>query len=86
MEVICSRLGDDVDYSSSRAPEFRIGAAGHDLELFHRIQCDVDRSALTTLLFSKESVVVVATVEADIIEDSALAIEVDLVAVGTLGN
>src|SRR5258707_14183767 len=79
MDVIRSRLSDDVDYSSGRASEFRIGAACHHLELFHRIQCDVDRGALTAFLLSKESVVVVATVEADVIKNTPLPVEVDLV-------
>src|SRR5258708_17772719 len=86
MDVIRSRLGDDVDYSSCRASEFSVSAACHHLELFHRIHCDVDRGALTTFLLSKESVVVVAAVQADIIKDSALTVEVDLVPVRTLGN
>src|SRR6266480_6951537 len=86
MDVIRSGLGDDVDYSSSRAPEFRIGAACHHLELLHRIQCNVDRRALPTLLLTEESVVVVSAVQAHVIKDSTLAIEGDLVAVGTLGN
>jgi len=60
---LVSRLGDDVNYSSGRTSEFRIGATCHHLELFHCIQCDVDRGALTTFLLSKESVVVVATVQ-----------------------
>ena len=86
MDVIRSGLGDDVDYSSSRASEFSIGPACHHLELFHCIQRDIDCSALTTLLLSKESVVVVTTIQADIIKDSALTVEVDLIAIGTLGN
>ena len=86
MDLIRSRLGDDVDYSPSRASEFSIGAACHYLELFHCIKCDVDRSALAALLLAEESVVVVASIQADIIKDSALSIEVDLVPIGALGN
>ncbi len=84
MEVVRSRFGDDVDYPSRRAPEFRIGAACHYLELLHRIQSNIDRRALPALLLSEESVVVVATVQAHVIKDSTLAIEGDLVAVGAL--
>ena len=86
MDIVRSRLGDDVDNPSGRAPEFRIGAAGHYLELLHRVQRNVDRRALPALLLSEESVVVVATVQAHVVKDSTLAIEGDLVAVGTLGN
>ena len=35
-------------------------------------------------MFAEEAVVVVASIETDVIEDSALAREIDLVAVGTL--
>src|SRR2546429_3088862 len=85
----CSRdWSSDVCSSdlSSRASEFSIGAACHHLELFHRIQCNVDRSALPALLLTKESVVVVSAVQAHVIKDSTLAVEGDLVAVGPLRN
>src|SRR6266853_2681348 len=84
MDVIRSRLSDDVNYSSCRASEFSVSAACHHLELFHRIQCDVDRGALTAFLLSKESVVVVATVQADVIKNAALTVEIDLVTVRAL--
>ena len=35
-------------------------------------------------LFAEEAVVVIATVEADVVEDAALAVDVDFIAVGSL--
>jgi hypothetical protein len=72
LERVRSRLRDDVDDAAGRAAEFRGSAAGDDLELLDGIQRDVDRRALTTRLLAEESVVVVAAVEADVVEDAAL--------------
>ena len=60
-------------------------APGRDhLELLDRVERDVDRRALAAHLLAEEPVVVVAAVEADVVEDAALAGEGDLVAVGPL--
>jgi hypothetical protein len=41
---------------------------------------------LSAELFAEEAVVVVAAIEADVVEDSTLSSEVDLVAVGALSD
>jgi hypothetical protein len=79
-----ARLRDHVDDAAGGASEFRRRAARDDLELLHRVERDVDRGALAARLFAEEPVVVVAAVEADVVEDAALPGERDLVAVRSL--
>src|SRR5881628_2251394 len=86
MEAIGAGLGDDVDYAAGGATKFRVRAAGHNLELLDGFETDVHGSALAAHLFAEEAVVVVAAVEADVVEDSTLAVDVDFVAVGALGD
>ena len=49
-------------------------------------ESDIDGCTLATDLLAEEPVVVIATIEADVVEDAALAVEVDFVAVGALRN
>ena len=85
-ERVRARLGDDVDDAAGRAAVFGRRAAGDDLELLDGIERDVDRRALSAGLLAEEPVVVVAAVEADVVEDAALAGKRDLVAVGALDD
>ena len=84
VQVIGSRLGDDVDDAPGGAAELRVGAAGHDLEFLHRLQRDVDGRALSAQLLAEEAIVVVAAVEADVVVHAALSAERNLVAIGAL--
>ena len=84
VHFVAARLGDDVDDAARRAPELCGRAGGDDLKLLHRIERNVYGGALPARLFAEEAVVVVAAVETDVIEDAALAREVDLVAVRPL--
>src|SRR6266850_8102928 len=81
VDIIRSRLGNDVDNATSSAPEFRVGPAGDDLEFLDRVECDVYCSALAAELLAKKAVVVVSAIEADVIEHAALSVEIDFVAV-----
>ena len=84
MRLVRARLGDDVDHAAGGAAELGVGAGRDDLELLDRFERDVDGGALAAHLLAEEAVVVVAAVEADVVEDAALAGEVDLVAVRPL--
>ena len=64
--------------------ELGAGAGGNHLKLLDRLERDVDRRALPADLLAEEPVGVVAAVEADVVEDAALAGEVYLVAVRPL--
>src|SRR2546426_725636 len=86
MHIVASRLGDDVDHATSRAAEFCVGTTGDHLKFFYRVKCDVDRGTLTAELFTEKTVVVVAAIEADVVEYAALAIEVNLIAVRPLSD
>src|SRR5437660_3899162 len=86
MNGVGAGFRDDVDDASGAAAELRVGAARRDLEFLDSFQRDVNRGALATHLFAEESVVVVATVEADVVEDAPLPVDIDLVAVRTLSN
>ena len=84
MKGIGPGLGDDVDHTAAGASELGVRAARDDLELLDRFERDVDRRALTAGLLAEEAVVVVAPVERDVVEDPALPVDVDLIAVGPL--
>src|SRR5579862_699210 len=86
MKIIRARLRNDIHHAASGSPKFRISPAGNDLELLHCFERDVDRSALPSQLLAEEAVVIVAAIEADVIEDAALAVDIDLVAIWPLHN
>src|SRR5262249_45129641 len=86
MQVIGTGLGDDVYNAAGSASEFGGCAAGHHLKLLNCIQGNVDGRALTACLFSEEAVVVITTVEADVVENATLAGKTDFVAVGALNH
>ncbi len=79
-------LRDDVDDTTGAAAELCVGAARGDLKFLDGFQCDVNGRALAAHLLTEESVIVVAAIEADVVEDAALAVDVDFVAVRTLRN
>src|SRR5581483_6093686 len=84
MHLIRSGFRNDVHYPSGRSSKFGVCAGGHDLKFLHRIQRDVDRRSLSAKLLSKKSVVVIATVQADVVEHSSLPVEVDFVPIRPL--
>src|SRR5260370_5871705 len=86
MYVVRPRFGNTVDTSAGSAAKFRAGAAGHNLKFLYGVQRDIDRSALAAHLLAKEAVVVVSAIQADVVEDASLAVEIDLVAVGSLDD
>ena len=81
-----ARLRDHVDDAAGGAAEFGRRAGRDDLEFLDRVQRDVDRGALPAGLFAEEAVVVVAAVEADVVEDATLSRERDLVAIRSLDD
>jgi hypothetical protein len=83
-DVVRARLGDDVHDAAGGVPELRARAARDDLKLLHGFEGDVDGGPLAADLLAEETVRVVAAVEADVVEDAALAREGNLVAVGSL--
>ncbi len=86
LHLVRAGLRDHVHDAARRAPVLRVGAGRDDLELLDRLQSDVDRRALAAHLLAEEAIVVIATVEADVVEDAALPGERDLVAVRALDD
>src|SRR5436190_1206687 len=84
VQLVGSRFGYDVHYAASATAKLRGGACGYDLEFLHRVEGDIDGCALSTDLLAEEAVVIVAAIEADVIENPALSGEVDFVAIRTL--
>ena len=84
--LVRPRLGDDVDDAACGPAELRRRTCRNHLEFLDRFQRDVDRRALAAGLFAEEPVVVVAAVEADVVEDPALAGKRDLVAIRPLDD
>ncbi len=81
-----ARLRDHVDDAAGRAAELGRRAGRDHLEFLDRVERDVDRRALPAGLLAEEAVVVVAAVEADVVEDPALTGERDLVAIRPLDD
>src|SRR5262249_5409637 len=79
-------FGDNVHHATGGAAELCGCATGHHLKFLDRIQGDVNGRTLPALLLAEKSVVVVAAIKADVVEDTALAGEADFVAVRTLYN
>src|SRR5438309_11459021 len=86
MNGVGAGFRDDVDDASGAAAELRVGAARRDLEFLDSFQRDVNRGALATHLLTEETVVVITAVEAVVVKNSELAVDVDFVAVRTLRN
>ena len=86
MEVIGSRFRDDVDNAARSPPELGSGSGSNDLKFLDGVEWNVDRSALSTQLFAKEPVVIVTTVQTDVIENSALAGERNFISIRTLDD
>src|SRR5437899_12644855 len=84
MDGVCPGLGDDIDDAAGAAAEFGVCTAGGNLEFLYGFERDVNRRALTAHLLAEEAIIVVAAVEADVIEDAALPVNVDFVAVRPL--
>jgi hypothetical protein len=81
VEIVCPRFRDDVNDPSRGSAVLSIRTRGDDLKFFDRIKRNIDRSTLAARLLAEEAVVVIAAVEADIVEDTPLAGEIDLVTV-----
>src|SRR5215472_12912253 len=73
VHLIRAGLGDHIDDSAGGASELSAGAACDHLKFLDRIERDIDSSTLAAYLLAKETVVVVAAVKADVVEDAALA-------------
>src|SRR4029077_5524209 len=86
MQRIRPRLGNDVDDAAGGSAKFRVRSRRDHLELLHGVERDVNRGALPAQLLAEHAVVVIAAVHTDVIENSALPVEVDLVAVGALDD
>src|SRR6266404_4868026 len=84
VQLVGAGLGDHVHNATAGAAKFRAGARGDHLELLHRVKADVHGSALSAGLLTEEAVVVVTAVQADVVKDAALPVEIDLVAVRSL--
>src|SRR5882672_1634148 len=86
MHYVRTGLGNHVDDPTGGAAEFRGGSGCHYLKLFHRIERNIDRRALAAQLLAEEAIVVVAAIEAHVVEDAALTGKSDFVPVRTLDD
>src|SRR5436190_8010768 len=84
VHLVGAGLGDHVHNATAGAAKLSAGARGDHLEFFYCFQADVHGSALSSSLFTKEAIVVVAAIQADVVKDAALPIEIDLIPVWAL--
>src|SRR5579859_4094425 len=82
--LVSAGFRNHVHHAAGAASKFRAGAAGDHLKFFDRVESDVNGGALAPDLFTKEAVVVVAAIKADIVEYAALAGKADFVAIRAL--
>src|SRR5262249_20865312 len=82
--IVCPGFGDDVDDTAGRAAKLGTGPGGHDLELPHGFHADVHGGSLPPDLLTEKSIVVVAAIQGNVVENAALAGKVDLVTVRAL--
>src|SRR6185369_11736795 len=79
-------LRNHINDSAGGSTKLRRGSGRNHLEFLDRIQRNVDGSSLSAQLLSEKSVVVITTVQADVIENPALPGECDFVSVRTLDD
>jgi len=60
VEIVGAGLGYYVDDAPTCAAVLGVCATGNDLEFFHGLKCNIDGRALTALLLTKETIVIVA--------------------------
>ena len=76
MYTVRAGFCNDVDDAACGATKLCVSSGRHDLEFLHCFEGNIDRCSLTTKLLAKEAVVVVTTIEADVVEDTALSAKV----------
>ena len=86
MDFIGAGLRYDVDDAGGGPAKFRGGAGCYYLELFDRIERNVDGSSLSAQLLAEKSVVVITAVQADVVEDAALSGKRDFISIRTLDD
>src|ERR1041384_6375491 len=84
VDVVCARFGNHVDNAAGRAAKLRARSGRDDLKFLDGVERDVDGGPLPAGLLAEEPVIVVASVQTDVVEDTALSGEVDLVTVRPL--
>ena len=85
-EVVGPRLGDDADEAARRAAELGGGSLVHDDQLADGVLVERERGALSAALFPEEGIVEVGAVHDEVVEDAALPVDVQFVAVRSLGD
>ena len=83
-EVVGARAGDDVHESARRTPKLGGGALVHHHHLLYRVLIEREGGSLSAPLFAEKGVVEVGPIDNEVVEDAALAADVELVAVGAL--
>ena len=85
MQVVAPRLGNNIDHCARGLPEFCGKIAIHDLEFFYGGLTEVIWRAIAASCLSKEGVVVVDSVNLNIVIDSSEPSECEI-AVGSGGQ
>ena len=80
------RLGDDVHEAGLRAAELCVGAVGHHHHLFDRIEIEGEGGPLSAALLAEEGVVEVGAIDGDVVGNSLLAVDRELIAVRALDD
>ncbi len=84
VQVVAARLGDHVDEPAGRAAELGRGALVHHHQVLDGVLVEGERGPLAAALLAEEGIVEVGPVDDEVVEDAALAGDVQLVAVRPL--
>ncbi|HEX7679188.1 MAG TPA: hypothetical protein VF713_13745 [Thermoanaerobaculia bacterium] len=84
VQIVRARLRDDVDEAGHRASELGIGAVGDDDHLFHGVEVEGEWRPLSAALLAEERVVEVGAIDGDVVRNTFLTVDRQLVAVGSL--
>src|SRR5207247_2614432 len=84
MTAVGSGLRHHIDEAPGTAPEFGRRAVGHHLKLFDRVETNREWRPLPAALLAKKRIVIIRTVYRNVIIDTLLPVDRDLVAIGTL--
>src|SRR5512138_524428 len=86
VNIVGARLRYHVDNTAGGAAKLGRGTRCYHLKFLDGVERNVDGGTLSPELLAEKAIVVVAAVEADVVEDSSLSGKSDLIAIRSLDH